>query len=387
MDYYSLIMIVVFLSLITLSILMIENNRISSEKKKLFLITNLIVALAAASEWAGLYISGHENIPGGYLVAVKAADYIFTPLIGGMMILIAQKTNSRSRLLEGLFAGNIVLQIVSAFTGWMVVIDEHNHYSHGVLYPVYMAFYLLVILLLLVKMLVYGKTFRKQNRISLYATIALILFGIAAQEILGGEYRICYLVITFGVAFLFIHYSEFSQIQMEDELSDQQLKLSNDALTGVYSRFAYIDSMNAYKDVLPKDFVVFLIDINGLKEVNDSLGHEAGDELICGAARCIDRSLGKYGKTYRIGGDEFVVFAAIEEKRLPGAIEDLDEHTNVWSGERVEKLSMSVGCARAENYEGFTVEELVKEADKAMYRQKKEYYQRAGLDRRNRIKL
>ena len=54
---------------------------------------------------------------------------------------------------------------------------------------------------------------------------------------------------------------------------------------------------------MKNNFVVFLIDINGLKVVNDTLGHEAGDELICGAAACITSTFKDKGNTYRIGGD------------------------------------------------------------------------------------
>ena len=49
------------------------------------------------------------------------------------------------------------------------------------------------------------------------------------------------------------------------------------------------------------------VDINGLKEVNDTFGHEAGDQLIIGAANCIERAFGDYGKVFRTGGDEFIV--------------------------------------------------------------------------------
>ena len=48
-------------------------------------------------------------------------------------------------------------------------------------------------------------------------------------------------------------------------LRNNRLKLSNDPLTGVLSRFAYVDVLQAYTECVPANFVVFLIDINGLK--------------------------------------------------------------------------------------------------------------------------
>lgn len=136
----------------------------------------------------------------------------------------------------------------------------------------------------MVRMLNYGKSFRKQNRTSLSATIILACAGIAMQELLGWNCRVAYLTATF----LYIHYSEFSQLRLDEKLTEQQVKLSNDPLTGVLSRFAYVDAIHSYTECCPDNFVVFLIDINGLKVVNDTIGHAAGDELICGVADCIE---------------------------------------------------------------------------------------------------
>lgn len=234
----------------------------------------------------------------------------------------------------------------------------------------------------MIKMLDYGKSFSKQNRISLYAAMILVCVGIGIQELSGGKCRVAYLAAAFVVAFLYIHYSEFSQLRLDEKLTEQRVKLSNDPLTGVLSRFAYVEAIETYADGLPDDFVVFLIDINGLKVVNDSIGHEAGDELICGAAKCIETSIEGKGQTFRIGGDEFVVFATMTQKQVEEALFELKYETEKWSGIKVDKVSLSVGYAFAEEYKEISVEELVKEADKRMYEQKKEYCRISGRERR-----
>lgn len=119
----------------------------------------------------------------------------------------------------------------------------------------------------MIRMLNYGKSFKKQNRSSLYATIILVCIGIGIQELLGWNCRVAYLAATFAATFLYIHYSEFSQLRLDEKLTEQQVKLSNDPLTGVLSRFAYVDALQAYTECVPANFVVFLIDINGLKGV------------------------------------------------------------------------------------------------------------------------
>ena len=245
------------------------------------------------------------------------------------------------------------------------------------------AFYSLIILLITLRMLSYGKSFRKQNRASLYATILLVFIGIGMQELLGHDYRIAYLAVTFGAVFLFIHYSEFAQLKLDEEITEQQIKISSDALTGVYSRFAYVEALDACNASVPDNLTVFLFDINGLKATNDSAGHEAGDELIRGAAACIESAVGKYGKTFRIGGDEFVALVPMTGMQAEDALRELTQETEGWAGKTVRNLSLSVGYVLARDYPGLSVEKLVREADRAMYVQKKEYYHRRSRDRRH----
>lgn len=382
MNYYTSVIILILLALIVLSILIHENNRIPLEKKRLFFITNLMIALAAVSECAGVHINGNPDVPAWLLMVAKTADYTFTPMTGGALIALMQKSENKKFPLKWLFVGNAVFQIVCAFTDWMTVIDGNNHYTHGPLYPVYMALYFAVIIILIIKMISYGKSFRKQNRISLYATMGLVFAGIAIQEILGSDHRVAYIALTFGAAYLFIHYSEFSQLEMDDEISKQKVIITKDALTGVFSRFAYVDAIKEYGDNIPEDFAVFLMDINGLKATNDSLGHEAGDDLICGAAKCIESTVGKDGKTFRIGGDEFVVFANMRKDQADAALTDLEHSTQNWSWNKSMQLSLSAGYALAKDYAGYSIVDLAKEADKVMYEQKKAYYEQNGVDRR-----
>lgn len=382
MNYHTSIIIIILLALTVLSILISENNRMFRTKKRIFITTNILIALAAIVEYIGVGISGNESIPQGVIVAVKAAVYTLTPMTGGVLIMLMQEHNKNNRYLFGAFILNAVIQIISAFHGWMVVVDEHNYYAHGPLYPVYMIFYLSIILIFMIKMFDYGKSFKKQNRGSLYATIILVCVGIGLQELTGWNCRVAYLAATFVATFLYIHYSEFYQLRLDEKLTEQQIKLSNDPLTGVLSRFAYHDAINACKNCPPDDMAVFLIDINGLKAVNDSMGHEAGDELIVGAAECIEASIGRRGQTFRIGGDEFVVFASMTKKQAEAALLELEHETGKWSGTKVDKVSVSVGYALAKEHKELTVEELVKEADKGMYEQKEEYYRRSGSKRR-----
>ena len=152
------------------------------------------------------------------------------------------------------------------------------------------------------------------------------------------------------------------------------MKSSVDPLTGVFSRLAYHESLEQYASSVPADLTVFLMDINGLKGVNDALGHEAGDELICGAAQCITQAVGDRGKIFRIGGDEFVVLGQMTQAQAQEILAALQRIAAAWSGTKVMTLCISAGCAFAGDHPEFSVERLTKEADLAMYARKQEYY-------------
>lgn len=176
-----------------------------------------------------------------------------------------------------------------------------------------------------------------------------------------------------------------TQIIDDDKKREEELsfKANRDELTGLYNRRAYEDDMLMYPDVPPeKDFVYAAIDINGLKVVNDNLGHAAGDDMIKGAATCLKRTLGNYGKVYRTGGDEFVAMFFADEEHTKAVLEDLERMTLDWTGEIAPSVSLSVGYASKQEFSKETVEEMAKIADKRMYDAKALYYSKKGVDRR-----
>lgn len=385
-SYYTSIILLSWLALGVLSILIRENDRLSKSDKRLLYLTYALIAISALAEWCGVQLDGRTDVPKWILVFVKTADYILTPLAGGALVVQMRIENRWRNAMLGILAANAVLQAVSAFTGWMVVVDEAHHYSHGPLYGLYMGLCLAIIAIVIIEFILYGRSFRRQNRLSLYAIMLLVVIGIAIQEALPGDNRTSYISLALGAALMFIHYSEYSQLAMDDTVSEQQAQIDTDVLTGLFSRNAYSRTLKKLDSAgpLPKDLAAFTIDINGLKTVNDSLDHEAGDELIRGAAACIVNAFGTGRSCYRTGGDEFVVLTPMSREEAGDAIKALDQETRRWRGDKVKSLSVSAGFALSQDFDELTSEALVRESDKAMYKAKAAYYRKAGRDRRNR---
>lgn len=187
-----------------------------------------------------------------------------------------------------------------------------------------------------------------------------------------------------GVCILFLLWKlkKAKKIIEEQKRKENRLFLESnmDKLTGCYNRRAYERDLQRMS--VEKAFAYILVDINGLKTINDTLGHAAGDELILGAAFCLKQCFGKLGKVYRIGGDEFVVLLSKKDCGACEKEEEFQRRVEAWRGSLVQKLSVSYGAVWGEEKNWCSMAEVAKEADKRMYRKKALYYSREGTDRR-----
>ena len=120
---------------------------------------------------------------------------------------------------------------------------------------------------------------------------------------------------------------------------------------------------------------VIYLDLNGLKEINDKMGHLAGDTLIISASYVLQEIFAD--NSYRIGGDEFVV---IEQDVLES--EFYSKYDKLLARMKELEISIATGYVWKENCSNLT--EILQEADQKMYEDKKRYYSIAQNDRRRR---
>lgn len=156
---------------------------------------------------------------------------------------------------------------------------------------------------------------------------------------------------------------------MHQELAHQA---THDALTSLPNRALFMDELGrrlaAATDPKRRHIVLFL-DLNGFKAVNDTLGHEAGDELLQQVAGRLTDTIGNAGMVARLGGDEFTVL--LNPVSSPNAAREvasqihralLEPFTVVG---KTANVGTSVGIAHPEP--GVTESELLRRADAAMY--------------------
>ncbi|MCR4684757.1 MAG: GGDEF domain-containing protein, partial [Lachnospiraceae bacterium] len=159
-----------------------------------------------------------------------------------------------------------------------------------------------------------------------------------------------------------------------------------DRLTDTGNRYAYERALDRIpvENGIPKDvkLTVFVLDVNGLKHVNDTYGHAAGDAFIKGAASAIADTIGQHGAYFRIGGDEFAAIWTDAPADPNTVILELRQRLGEWKDSYGNILSVAVGYAVSKDHESRTVKEIVRMADEAMYADKRAFYIQSGRDRR-----
>lgn len=153
-------------------------------------------------------------------------------------------------------------------------------------------------------------------------------------------------------------------------VSQLEFKSATDGLTQLFNRNAMnerVDKLVSGEVALPNGMGVVLADLNGLKNVNDDEGHDAGDKLLMRASALLKLAFGDY-EIYRAGGDEFFIFCPdITEEKLNKQVQQLYSLAN-----STPDVSFAVGTVYVTGE--YDIRTAMKNADERMYKDKQEYY-------------
>jgi diguanylate cyclase (GGDEF)-like protein/PAS domain S-box-containing protein len=151
-----------------------------------------------------------------------------------------------------------------------------------------------------------------------------------------------------------------------------------DELTGLYNRrgfFAMIEQQLKLCKRMRKGAFMLYMDLDNLKDINDTLGHKEGDNALIDAACILKNNYRESDIIARIGGDEFVVIpvGSVEDDiaKITGRLQKIVDHNNS-KNTRHFKLSLSMGAAYYDPMNPCSADELLVRADNSMYEQKKQ---------------
>ena len=156
-----------------------------------------------------------------------------------------------------------------------------------------------------------------------------------------------------------------------------ELSLS-DALTGLYNRRGFLTLFEQQLRVAKRNcsnLYILFIDLDGLKYFNDTFGHSVGDMVLLDTAQLLKQTFREVDTISRIGGDEFVVLLSSEygfvDKNV--ILERLQKKIKLFNSvnNKHYELSMSIGIEEINPKEPINIDQVLHDADKKMYEQKK----------------
>lgn len=151
----------------------------------------------------------------------------------------------------------------------------------------------------------------------------------------------------------------------------------HDVLTKLYNRAFYAEEINRLERSPLRPVSVVMIDLNGLKAVNDALGHATGDTLLQRVGEILNGAVTAPNQAARIGGDEFAILMPGADGKAIGVLVEAIRNLLRINNQYYSSLPISLSLGSATSEQGEAIEAVIRRADAAMYDDKKAYYEQA----------
>lgn len=286
--YYTLDILLTVGAMTIMSVALRYNVVLDRERKRVTAFLFGVIAVAALCEWLGNAMNGAgvDLIP--LHILVKTIELSLTPVIG---ILCGQSMRDERGLNKILLVPvliNLVLEVISAFTGFIFYVDSSNVYHHAEFYGIYTFFCLVTILYFLLRGLQAFRRYQSSGGI-LIVLIALFLVSGICVQIVDSHLNVTWLTVAISAIMLYKFYGDIVQ--------------QVDGLTELINRWGYEHYLSHFKG---KGAILYF-DVDRFKQINDTYGHNYGDACLRTIADCIRIAYAPSGKCFRTGGDEFCV--------------------------------------------------------------------------------
>ncbi len=305
---------------------------------------------------------------GLFLSIISVVFYILNPVPGMLYVLYIhqQVVGSRPRLsklrllLLIPFICNMLLSIMSPWTGWLFFISDEALYQRGnyfYLMVITNYFYYMVGLLSLLS--VRDSMQRKMYSALLFFPLPVAIAGWVQTLFFGVE--VLWLCLSLSLLVLFFNV--------------EATQISRDYLTGVYNRRYFqhtVEQLYFRKRALNTTWALIL-DVNHFKSINDTYGHTKGDLALIALAQQLEYAFPHHAMVCRYGGDEFAVLLFQQtESSVKRYLEGLKQALELFNGEHhlPFSLSVSLGCTCMHTNGHESVEDFLHFLDLKMYQAK-----------------
>ncbi len=345
--YYTVLTFINIFALCIVQTSVRYSNTLSKSVKKSFYFLFNIIIVAALCEWGATMLEETGPSTRFFHTIIKCIELSIAPYIAFLFVFTIEKR--KQKLIYSILFINVLLEVLSAFFGFIYKVDANSCYMHASFYWIYILFYILSIVYCIYYM---AKTIQKYQfkgfRFFVYMAL-LMLLGISIQ-LLNSDLKVDYLVMGIVSIMLYIFLLE--------------LVNETDQLTGLLNRRAYEN----YICRLKTNSIILFLDVDKFKEINDNYGHSYGDVCLRKIADEISESYKEDGLCFRYGGDEFCVILPNSSQRIKKL-----NHSFLKRMEQVQKEdnlpSVSLGYALYEVKKD-NLQQAVQEADQMMYKVK-----------------
>ena len=332
-DFYSAVIFLSVFIMIIMDMLVSGNDLMEHDKKQTIYTVSVLVIAGAVSEWLGVWMDGADPSLRTLHILVKTIELSTAPIITVLCSDLMTPLKHKKLIYSLLFA-NALLEICSAFTGFIFSVDAQNVYHHEAFYWIYVLTYSGGVLLFLLMLLRESGKYYGMHRTTVVMLPGFFLCGLLIQY--QASVRVTWLCTAVDILLVYILYSELTQ--------------KTDVLTHLLNRRSYESRLSSLRE----HAVIYYFDVDEFKSVNDTFGHGVGDAVLAEVGYC-----------YRIGGDEFCVIAQISDT---AAEKYLSEFLRELTARRVKNEHLphvSVGYACFNPVLG-SVEDAIKRADRMM---------------------
>ena len=268
----------------------------------------------------------------------------------------------------------IIALIINFFTPIVFGFGDNNEYQPGITRFITLVLQMILFLTtsiytLFIATKVHGEARAHHRTIGFSGVVMSLFILLQSQYPLMPFYSIGCLLAT-----CMIHSFMYKDEMLESYIAAERAKRMayRDALTGVRSKLAYLDTLKdlevSIQDGSLTEYGVVVFDVNGLKEVNDTQGHDKGDDFIRSACRLI---CGNYDHSpvFRIGGDEFVaILEGNDYEERDTLLQDFER--NVEENRKEGGVVVACGMSVYEPDRDTSYNDVFRRADRRMYDRK-----------------
>lgn len=377
-NFYTVVITICILSLISLAIDVGKNTIFLKNDIKWFRFTFLLAAFGALCEWGGIIFNNYFSEPNWVHAITTLAEFSVTPFFS---VLLARSCGMKRFIkpLLLLMCTHFILEVILLPFGLIFYIDTEGNFQRGSLYFIYMIYCGLSFIYILLVFALIGKHSGLHNIASLIFIVLVTIIGQAAC-IYNGNIFTGYISITMTAILLYNYIQIFIRQQMLSTINIEQEIANHDSLTGVSSRSLFEKvsrdmNIQIKENVTNIKFAICECDLNNLKYINDTYGHEFGDNYIRRCCKVICDYF-KHSQVFRLGGDEFgIVIKDDDFQNLNSIIFELHNFSISEAkkdSDFKERTSFASGYAIFDPEKDKTVSDVLRRADTEMYKNKKE---------------